>query len=173
MKALRRIADLCLKPIGWLSAVFLGTSAIVYAYNSVLRYVFKSAMPWPEEYCTYIVVLMLFLLQCRLEFYDEELAIGVLDNLTERYPVLKRVLFYFRCALTLVLFGILLNVCIAVTKTNFSYGVLSPVLRIPMGLYFLMTAVTFGLVMLFTLLNMISTRKFLIASQEKGGEKHG
>jgi TRAP-type C4-dicarboxylate transport system permease small subunit len=70
------------------------------------------------------------------------------------------------------LFGILLSVGINVTKTNFSYGVLSPVLRIPMGIYFAMMTATFGLVMLFTLLNMISTQMFTGASQKnEGGEE--
>jgi len=157
---IRHFADICLRPVSWLAGIFLATSVFFYALNSLLRYFVKSAMPWPEEYCTYIIVLMIFLMQCGLEFREESLAIGVLDNVAKKYRVIEYIRFYFKTVLAIVVFVVLAHTGIGVVKQNLQFGVLSPVLRVPMGIYFALMVATFFLVILFTVLNMISTQKF-------------
>lgn len=159
MKALRKITEKALNAVIALSAVMLASSMLIYAYNCFMRYAVRAPMSWPEEYCTYIVVLMVFFMQCRLEFKDESLCIGLLDNMMEKNPVLERLLFYLRGVISLIVFGILLNVGVSVAKQNFFYGSISPVLKFSMGMYFALVDVCLALVMVFWVVNII-TRRF-------------
>jgi TRAP-type C4-dicarboxylate transport system permease small subunit len=106
-------------------------------------------------------------MQCRLEFNDEELSIGILDNLAKKFKALEFIRFYFREVITLTMFSVLLYTGIHVVQQNFIFGALSPVLRIPMGIYFLLMTITFGLVILLTLLNMIVPKFITVAEGEE------
>lgn len=147
MNALRSITGKILTLSLWLSALILGSSVLIYAANSILRS-FKMAMPWPEEYCTYIVVVMVFLLQGKLEFDGDALTIDILEGAAKRSLFFRRLLHLIRLVVTAGVGIVLFRTGVSVASQNFSYGSVSPVMNISMGIYFSIINVCFVLLII-------------------------
>ena len=126
----------------WISGFFLGVGAVLYTFNSITR-LFKYGVPWIEEYCIYTIVLMVFLMQARLEVRNQQLSISFLADKVKDNPVFSRILFTIRGIVTILVYAVLFWVGIKVIQQNLSYGVVSPILEFPMWIYF--TAVETGL----------------------------
>lgn len=154
MELLRRITDTVLNIILAISAIILASSVVIYAFNSFLR-TLKMAMPWPEEYCTYIVVIMIFLVQSKLEFCNEELTINALDSVANKTPWLDKLLYVIRYLFTIVAVAIIFYTCVTVAQQNFQYKAVTPVMNVSMGLYFSLVAFSFGLVILTCAVSLI------------------
>ena len=154
MEHLRRITDKILNFTLGISAVILASSVVIYAFNSLLRSM-KMAMPWPEEYCTYIVVIMVFLVQSKLEFHDEELTINALDSVANKKPWFNTVLHVFRYLFTILVVGVIFRSCVTVAQQNFQYKAVTPVMNFSMGIYFSLVAICFGLVILTAAVSLI------------------
>ena len=153
---LRRIAEIILKIVSAVSAVMLATSALFYVMNCYMRYVMKAPLAWPEEYCIYIVVLMTFLMQCRLEFYNEGLGIGFIDSLLVKSKLLRIFVTLAHAAVVFVVYAILLKVGHTVVQQQIRFGALSPVMRIHMGIYFSLINVCFILVIVFWVIRLFT-----------------
>lgn len=154
---IRKVADIILQVVMVISAVMLTTSLIFYALNCFMRYVVRSPLPWPEEYCVYIVVLMVYFMQCKLEFHGEELCIGVLDNFINSSKAIRIIHTVFQGVVTIFLYCYLyVNAGLGVVAQQVSYGILSPVMRIPMGIYFNLVNICFLLVVIFWVINIFT-----------------
>lgn len=154
---IRNIADKILQVVTVLSAIMLTTSVIFYALNCFMRYVVRAPLAWPEEYCVYIVVLMVYFMQCKLEFHGEELCIGVLDNLIAKSKAIRIVQTLIQGAVTIFIYcHLFFNVGLGVVAQQNQYGILSPVMRFEMGVYFGLINACFLLVVIFWVINILT-----------------
>ena len=155
-KKLRRFAELILQVLTYLCAALLASSVIFYAVNCFMRYVVHAPMTWPEEYCIYIVVLMVYLITCRMEFFGEELSIGIIDPLLEKSKFLSNVIFVLHGLLTMFIMYQLYKIGVDVVAMQNRYSIVSPVMRIPMSIYFGLVNASFVLVIVFWVINLLT-----------------
>lgn len=165
VEKLKLITDKFLLIVLVISGIFLGTSVLFYVLNCMMRYLFKAPLAWPEEYCTYIVVLMVFLMQCRLEFRDESLSIAVIWEKVKHKPVPRRVMFTVKMILTIIMSALLMYCGYNLTKQQMMYRSVLPVTRIPFSIYYGAITVCFILVIIVGIIHLF-TKKF----DEKGEE---
>jgi len=140
-----------------ISGCILGIGALLYTFNSITR-LFKYSVSWIEELCIYSIVLMVFLMQAKLEFHNEQLSISVLADKLKNKPILKRILYTFKGVVTIFVCIVLFRVGLSVIKQNLTYGVLSPVLGFPMGLYFLLINICLMMVILCQFVNIFTKK---------------
>ena len=155
-KKLRRLAEQFFNLVNTISAVLLGSSVILYAFNCFMRYVVGKAIPWPEEYCTYIVVLMVWFMTCRMEFFEEELCIGLVDAWAAKSKPLRYALLAFQFVVTIFIYGVLIKVADNVVAQQFRFGAISPVIHFSMGMYFTLIKVCFILVIVAWIINLLT-----------------
>ena len=72
-----------------ISSILLGGVTLLTFINSVLRRFFSTSLVWSEELSTYCIVLALFLSLASLELRDEQLCIGIMNNIIKNKIVLK------------------------------------------------------------------------------------
>lgn len=162
MKALdklREFTDKFLLIILIVSGLALGSSAVFYALNCLLRYAFKAPLAWPEEYCTYVIVLMVFLMQCRLEFRDESLSISVIWEKVKEKPIARRILYSFKGIVTIAMAALMTDIGFSLVEQQFTYGAVTPVMRIPFGIYYIAISISFALVAIVWVINLF-TKQF-------------
>ena len=152
---LRGFAEIILRLVYILSAVMLGSSTFIYAVNGVvMRYVMRAPIAWTEEYCIYIVVLMTYLMQCRLEFYDQGIGMGVINIILPKSKALRIFVTLFNGAVVAFVYVILLNVGRTVVRQQIRFGTLLPIMKLPMAIYFGLINVCFALVLAFWVIRL-------------------
>ncbi len=150
MKAkLDHVADIVTRLISAISAVMLTSSVLIYIFNCFMRYVMRAPLPWPEEYCIYIVVLMVYFMQCRLEYKGEQLGIGLIDQWLEKYKILRVLVTLIQGGTAIFVYVVLYRVGLTVVRQQNTFGAVSPVMRVPMGIYFSLINACFILVIVF------------------------
>lgn len=158
IKRLEKITDKFLLIVLIVSGVILASSVIFYAMNCFLRYAVKSPLAWPEEYCTYVIVLMVFLMQCRLEFYDESLSIAVVWEKVKDKPVPRRILFTFKGIVTILISVLMAHIGRNLTIQQFDYNAVTPVMRIPLGVYYAAIDICFLLIVVVWIVHIFTKR---------------
>lgn len=153
---LDRVADTVTWLVTVISAVMLTSSVLIYIFNCFMRYVMRAPLPWPEEYCIYIVVLMVYFMQCRLEYKGEQLGIGLIEPLLAKHKALRVIATLIHGGTALFVYVVLYNVGLTVVKQQIRFGALSPVMRVPMGIYFGLINACFVLVMVFWVIRFIT-----------------
>lgn len=153
---LRHVAEIILTVITVVCAILLASSVVFYAFNCFMRYVVRNPLPWPEEYCIYIVVLMVYVITCRMEFFEEELCIGIIDPLIKKSKIVRNVLFILHGLLTIFIMYQMYKIGTDVVAQQSRYGIVSPVMRIPMGIYFGLVNASFVLVIVFWVINLLT-----------------
>ena len=133
---LSRMADNVTWYVTVISSVMLASSVLIYVFNCFMRYVVRAPLPWPEEYCIYIVVLMVYFLQCRLEYKGEQLGIGIIDQLLAKNKILRILVTLIHGGTAIFVYVVLFKVGLVVVEQQYSFGAVSPVIRVPMGIYF-------------------------------------
>ncbi len=169
INTLNKLVDKFLLIVLIVSGLFLASSAILYALNCFLRYVAKAPLPWPEEYCTYVIVLMVFFMQCRLEFREESLSIAVVWEKVKHRRIARRVLFTIKGVTTIVVAALMADIGFSLVDQQFAYNSVMPVMRIPFGIYYAAISVCFVLVVIVWLI-LLFTKRF--DQIEKGGESN-
>jgi TRAP-type C4-dicarboxylate transport system permease small subunit len=162
---LRKLLDRILTIVFVVSGCLLGLGAVLYTFNSITR-LFKYGVPWIEEYCIYTVVLMVFLMQAKLEMNDQQLSISFIADRVKNKPVFRRILSTVRGIVTITVYSILFYVGTAVIQQNLSYGVVSAILEFPMGIYFAAVNLSLALVIVYWIIYLF-TKKW--DPDEKGG----
>jgi len=94
------------------AALMLGLAVLLALINSLDRKVFAIGFPWIEEFCTYMIVLGVFLTLPLVELTDDHLRMGLLPALFKSnrfYKVLMiiRGLFTITVLSTVVWYGII------------------------------------------------------------------
>lgn len=133
---LSRIADNFTWYVTVISSVMLAASVLVYVFNCFMRYVIRAPLPWPEEFSIYIVVLMVYFLQCRLEYKGEQLGIGIIDHLLTKHKILRVIVTLIHGGTAIFVYVVLFKVGLVVVEQQYTFGAVSPVIRVPMGIYF-------------------------------------
>jgi len=157
MLKIRRAMDKFLSVLIAISTLFLGISLVLYTINSLAR-LFKFGVPWIEEYCIYSVVFIVFLLQAKLEFRDEHLSIAFLAEKTKNNPIPRRILFTIRGIVSIAIYLILFREGLLVVQQNLSYGVVSPIISFPMGVYFTLINICFALVIIYWIVHIFTKK---------------
>lgn len=139
-----------------ISAVLLASSALAYVFNCFMRYVVKKPFAWPEEYCTYIIVVMVYFIASRMEYHDDMLVIGLIDVWSEKSKILKAVLYLVQAVVTFGVYGILFNAATKVIAQQFKYSTISPIMHIPMGAYFTAIRIFFALIIIAWVIKLIT-----------------
>jgi len=145
MRAIRNVFEVNLKIITWISAAFIGLSTVLSVINVFLRYGFGTGWIWADEFSIYIVIVMVFLYQCNLEYRDDQLSISVLAEMFSGRPIVLKVMYFFRMAVTFLLYGILIRSGFALIKQNLKFQAMTPVMHVP--LWILSLVVTIGLML--------------------------
>lgn len=153
---IRWFAEFFLWIIHAISALMLAASALAFVLNVYMRYIAGAPLAWPEEFSLYIVVLMVYLMQCRLEFKNESLGIGIIDPLLAKSKPLRIFVALFHIVVVIVVFGILLNVGQTVVQQQIRFGALSPIMRIPMATYFNLINICFILIIVFWVIRLFT-----------------
>lgn len=130
-----------------LSGCFIGISTFVASINGILRYSINFNFPWAEELCTYLVVIMVFMMQPYLETRDEQLCIGFLSAKLKN-PLVKKAIFIFRGLITIFILGLLVKYGIAVVERTYETKAVTYMLQIPRYLLYAITTGSFILVIL-------------------------
>ncbi len=157
MQFFRKLLDKLLTIVFVISGCLLGLAAILYTFNSITR-LFKHGVPWIEEYCIYTVVLMVFLMQARLEIRDQQLSISFLTDQVNNRPVARRILFTIRGIVTIFVYAVLFQVGTAVIQQNLSFGVVSPIIDFPMGIYFAAIDISLALVIVYWIIYLFTKK---------------
>lgn len=119
----------------WLLTFFLGAMAVIMLLQVVMRYVFKSALAWPEEVCRYLYIWSCFLGVSYCISQKSELRIDLFEKLFR-----GKVRFLFQLFLRLIcicLYGYLFYTSLSVISHVYETGQLSSAARIPMYLVYL------------------------------------
>ena len=130
---------------GTVAGVFLGISVFFATINAFVRYGLGSSFPWAEEFCTYLVVILVFLVQPWLEAADEQLTIGILGSRLKN-EALKKVIFIVRGIITVVIFYYLVQFGIYVAEKAYVNKTVTYVLQFPRYILYAITTGIFGLV---------------------------
>ncbi len=116
--------------LGMFGGFMLAVSTFLAALNAILRYGFKAGMPWSEEVCTYLCILLTFLAISWLETEDRHLSIDIF-NTTVKSEVVKKIIYIVRGIITLGIFAILIKSGFGTIKSTFQTQAVTYVLQIP------------------------------------------
>jgi TRAP-type C4-dicarboxylate transport system permease small subunit len=158
METFRKFLNRVIDVIMAILCVFLASSTILYAFNSIARYGFSKSFAWIEEYSVYIIVLVIFFAQFRLEYKSESLSISLLADRINRHRIPKRILFTFQQLVIIIIYSLLFRQGIAVILQNKQFGVQSPIFHFPMYVYFIVINIALALVIVFSICNLFAKR---------------
>lgn len=145
MRSIRNVFEVNLKIITWISAAFIGMSTVLSVINVFLRYGLGTGWVWADEFSIYIVIVMVFLYQCNLEYRDDQLSISVLAEVFSDKPKILKAMYFFRMAVTFLLYGILIRSGFSLISQNMKFQAMTPVMHVP--LWILSLVVTIGLIL--------------------------
>lgn len=145
MGFIHKVFEYNLRIISGVAAVFLTVSTVLACINVFLRYLFGSSLPWADELSIYIVVLMVYIYQCKLEYDGDQLSVSVLVEYFKNRPIILKCMYYLRLLITISLYTLLLNSGFKVVKQHLMYKATTPVMRMP--LWILGLIVTIGLIL--------------------------
>ena len=113
-----------------ISGLFLAVSVTLCTINTLGRYLFNFYFPWADEFNIFLIVFLVFLTQPWLETRDDQLKIGVLDNMVKNGTVL-RVIYVIRGIVTMAIFGVLVRYGVFVVENTYASKVVTYMLQIP------------------------------------------
>jgi TRAP-type C4-dicarboxylate transport system permease small subunit len=113
-----------------ISGLFLAVSVTFCTINALGRYLFNFYFPWADEFNIFLIVFLVFLTQPWLETRDDQLKIGVLDNMVKNGTVL-RVIYVIRGIVTMAIFGVLVRYGVHVVENTYASKVVTYMLQIP------------------------------------------
>jgi len=167
MGFIRKVFEFKLRIIGGIASIFIAISTILASINVFLRYLFGSSLPWADELSIYIIVMMVYIYQCKLEYDDDQLSISVLAEYFRNKPVILKSMYYVRMVVTVSLYGMLLNTAFKVVQQHWMYKGATPVMRMPFWILGLI--VTIGLILVI----LAWIVKFLPEKKNKDTKKEG
>ena len=112
------------------AALMLGLAAILALFNSFDRKVLTIGFPWIEEFCTYMIVMGVFLTLPLIELRDDQLHMGLLSSLIES-KAFNKALFIFRGLFTITILSIIVWYGIITVQAQASTGAVTIILRWP------------------------------------------
>jgi TRAP-type C4-dicarboxylate transport system permease small subunit len=118
-----------------IASVLLCISVFFSTINAICRSVFSISLPWAEELCTYLVVLVVFLAIPYLEFSNSQLSIGILDAKLKN-PLSKKIIYILQGAVIIVIMSILVYYGVSVTQNAYINNIVTYVLRLPRAFFF-------------------------------------
>jgi len=124
------------------SALFLAVSVTFSTLNALGRYFFNFHYPWADEFNSFLIVFAVFLTQGWLERRDDQLTIGVLENVVKNRLVLRAV-FVLRGIVTMAIFGIFVRYGIFMVENAYASQVVTFMLQIPRYILYAITTAIF------------------------------
>ena len=102
--------------------------ALVMFLQVVMRYVFKSSLTWPEEFCRYCFIWLCYMGVSWCVRNNENLRIDILETF---FPKLQKPFALLTNVAFIVFFGLMIKPGIQVMQTSIKSGQVSGALRIP------------------------------------------
>jgi C4-dicarboxylate transporter DctQ subunit len=138
------------KVLKWLDAYFeeavsiaaMAALSCVMMLQVIMRYVFKQALPWPEEFCRYAFIYSAFLGIGYCIKNHNLLQVTLITNLLPQKAV--RVLEYLSGLLSIVFYALLLYASIQVTITCYEKGQTSSATGWVMWIFYLAGPIGFA-----------------------------
>lgn len=118
------------------SSVLLLVCTVLSTGNAVSRFAFSVSSPFVEEFCCIMAVIIMYLMQPRLEYKDEQLSIAILDEKLKGYPMARRVIFYIRGLVTLFIYVLLIKAGFDVVRVNAGTSSSTPVMHMPYAILY-------------------------------------
>lgn len=124
-----------------ISSVLLLVCTVLSAGNAISRFAFSVSSPFIEEFSCIMAVIIMYLMQPRLEYKDEQLSIAILDEKLKNFPAARRVIFYIRGLVTLFIYVLLIKAGFDVVRVNMGTQSSTPIMHLPYAvLYGIVTA---------------------------------
>ncbi len=144
----------------WLVIVILAAMALMVFANVVLRFLTDASIFWAEEVSRYLMIWLTFLGAGLVLRYGGHIGIDTLQDSAPRYaPAIRAFIFVF----LLGFFGFM--VWIGTRYALLTWGQITPVMQIPVGIVYLAMPVGFALLILHLLIMahpFIAKRQFLV-----------
>ena len=136
-----------LNGLRWVAITLLSIATVLTCINAFGRYVFNYVIFGSEEFCTYSVIIMVFLLFPVMEAEGRNIKVDILENMASSKK-LKNAAFIIRGLFTIGICGAVAYYGWRVTRTAYIYQSASPTLKIPKDVVFAITAGSFSLAVL-------------------------
>ena len=134
---MRKAISRALLGLSGISATLLFIATVLSAYNSFARVVLNTGVTWIEELACYVAGFIMFIMLPVLEYNDQQLSIAFLDEKLKKYPLGRKIIFWIRGIVTIVLYAILVRAGVGVFQRNFDIGAKSPILEFSYGTLYL------------------------------------
>jgi len=108
----------------------LGIAVLLALFNSLDRKVFSIGFPWIEEFCTYMIVMSVFITLPLIELRDDHLRMGLLPSLFKS-KTFYQVLFITRGLFTVTLLSTIVWYGLITVQSQAAAGAVTFVLRWP------------------------------------------
>jgi len=127
----------------YLLAVLLVMISVVMMIQVVMRYVFNSALSWPEEFCRYCFIYMTFL---TIGYCVQRQSMLRLDIIIKSIPkIIGDIMEFIIWIICLVFFGYMFFNAIALVKLTIASKRTTPTMGIPFYIIYISTILGFGL----------------------------
>lgn len=147
----------------WLVILILAAMALMVFANVVLRFLTDASIFWAEEVSRYLMIWLTFLGAGLVLRYGGHIGIDTLQDATPKYaPAIRAFIFVF----LLCFFGFM--VWIGTRYAMLTWGQITPVMQISVGIVYLAMPVGFALLILHLLLMahpFIAKRQFLVDAE--------
>lgn len=136
------------------AAVFICVSTFFAAINAILRFTVGAGVPWSEELCSYLIVMLVFIAISYLEYTDKQLSIGILNNFLKN-DLAKRVITIIRGLITMGFLGMLFYYGLEVTQKAYERNTVTFVLQMPRFILYGIVTVCFAIAIISWIVNII------------------
>ena len=133
--------------VRWIVAFIYFVTTVVTSINAISRYFFKYVIFGSEEFCTYAVIIMAYLMFPIMEAEDRHLRIDIFEN-SVKNRTLKEIVRVIRGIVTMGVCGTIAFYGWRVTSIAYSYKSTSPTLNIPKSIVYGITMASFVFVVL-------------------------
>lgn len=94
-------------------------------------------------------VIIMYLMQPRLEYEDQQLSIAILDEKLKNNPIARRIIFYIRGGVTLFIYILLIKAGFDVVRVNAGTQSATPIMHLPYAVLYSIVIVLMILVIVY------------------------
>ncbi len=137
----------------YVSSIALFVATILSVVNAILRSAGQGGFAWSDEACVILMIFMVFLAQPLLEGEDQNLSIGILDNIIKK-PSGRKILQVIRGAVIIGILGYLLGFCFQVIEKAVRFNYRTSVLQLPRYILYACIAIAFIMIIVNWIVNI-------------------
>jgi len=143
------------KTPAFIAGIFIGVSTFLVAMNALLRYVFSHSLPWVDELSILLIILLIFIMQIRLEATNDQLSIDIIKPFLEKHPVINKIFSTIRWALTITLYFVIVKEGLGIIQQNYQLKSATPILELPQFFLYAIVAACMILTIITCIVNLV------------------